>query len=379
MKPRPAAQLTLAMAVGTIAAVTVASTPPNPALSLLLIHSNGHYTKDMRDGPNNGRSIPWPRVQHTRESINKLSSQEAQSESGKPEMTHEADEGSPITLSSGLGLWARAIEAAWTKSGRIIWQHVANRPDWTDWKWKDKIRIEPNYDLTLTSPSRKEEGQYTSRFRLTNGGPVYVMDTAVKVKHHPQPVLLVNGSEKVNRRIEWPANQTGTVIKCKASSGDPKILLYWEQDGHRTAPGKTRIITTNDTTTIEMDLSQPDNGAIITCVAQNNDTATRKTVSATVRAPSGSKEQAEQEGPRTPHMTRKNFKSNRLTARQTRTPTWHGIPFPALYLIAAIAATLLIIGLTIATISICQHGTWDPNRSPLQPSSVTSSTRYHNV
>lgn len=243
---------------------------------------------DLNITPCGGRCIPWPTTLNTGTSMNQLTNEEFGARNkpyeSEPHMTLEANEGEAVTISSGVGQWARPTEATWSCNRRLWWQHEPDQPDWTDYQVEGRFKINSNYDLTLQKTSLRDSGRYTARFRLQPKGTVYIMETSLTVYRHPPPKILAQGLQPGARRLTLWSNTSSTVLKCEMIRTHPKVVLSWERNSQPVPEAEITRENTTDTATQILKVTQADNGSLITCAATNAETTARKTATIAIRA-----------------------------------------------------------------------------------------------
>lgn len=243
---------------------------------------------DLNMTPCGGRCIPWPTTKDTKTTMHQLTNEEFGARNtpyeSKPHISLEANEGEAVTISSGVGQWARPTEATWSCNRRLWWQHEPDQPDWTDYQVEGRFKINSNYDLTLQKTSLRDSGRYTARFRLQPKGTVYIMETTLTVYRHPQPRILAQELRPGARRLTLWSNTSSTMLKCEMIRTHPKVVLSWERNSHPVPETDIARENTTDTATQKLKVTQADNGSLITCAATNAETAARKTATITIKA-----------------------------------------------------------------------------------------------
>ena len=181
-----------------------------------------------------GRCIPWPTTVNTEASMHQLTNEEFKARKepygSQPHMTLEANEGEAVTISSGVGQWARPMEATWSCNKRLWWQHEPDQPDWTDYQIEGRFKIERNYDLFIPKANLRDSGRYTARFRLHQKGTLYIMETNLTVYKHPQPRILTQTLKPGARRLTIWGNTTSAELKCEIIRTHPRVSISWERN-----------------------------------------------------------------------------------------------------------------------------------------------------
>ena len=337
---------------------------------------------DLELTPCGGRCLPWPTVINTREPMSNLIDKGHPGEK-EPHLTKIAEEGAPVTIPSGVGEWARALEASWTHNGRLWWQHQPSLPDYTDHRVENRFSIDRNVDLVLEKATTRDSGTYIARFKLQADGPLYVMTTNLTVYRHPQPRILGQKTRNA-RRLTLNATVTTMELGCDMVRSHPDVVLNWERDSETIPEAEIQREQKTTTETVTLKVTRADNGSLLTCVTSNKVTQARKTATISVKA-LGSETQG-QERPRAggidrDHMSRdKGREADAFLGaflKEFRPPekaTSEGPPTSAelgrerkegllgtttekltLYAMAAIALSAATIGTTLSIISKCQN------------------------
>ena len=314
---------------------------------LLLSYDDQGQVRNHSSGPNGGRTLPWP-VILTNHSLPDLLRQDMNTRPGpsiKTQLERAADIGGPVTIPSGVGLWARPPLLTWSHNFRVIWGHHPNRPDWLDHKMKGKFTMDGNYDITIDSAQRMDEGIYTARFQLKQGGPIYEMNTRLTIFHLPNPSLYVNGSPLKTRKVQLRENEASREITCAADPGLPKAKITWARDTIPVRKEELRDESKNNLIVKTITITHKDHRALLTCYATNNRSNERKTASLTVQ--SLAKEHKSLEGKTTGATTNK-----KPEGTQKRSQT--NLIF--IYSIAAAALATAAIAATLSIITSCAGG-----------------------
>ena len=273
----------------------------NPAQQLLLDVDTWmpRANIDLKLARCGGRCLPWPTIIETKRSMNDLLGEDPRTHGPpykeEPHVTKMLEEGVPATIPSGVGTWARALEATWTHNGRLWWQHEPTRPDYTDHRVGDRFHISPNVDLTLNKITTQDSGMYTARFRLRTNGPVYIMETNLTVYHHPQPRILNQRMKQGARRLTLGTNDTSAQIRCDMTQSHPNVVLGWEKDSTPVPEAETKWERTPETTSLSLNVTRADNGSLLTCTTSNTLTSRRKTATISIKV-HGHPEPAQQQG-----------------------------------------------------------------------------------
>ena len=351
----------------------------DPAHLQLMDYSKsfGRGTIVLSEMPCGGRCLPWPTTVKTEKSLYTLSTEDYRARNEPyetlPHLTKEADEGEEVTVSSGVGKWARPIEASWSWNKHLWWQHEPDQPDWTDYRAEGRFKIDHQYDLILSKATLRDRGRYTSRFRLQPKGIVYVMETNLTIYQHPQPIITSPALAPGARRLSMPASATTTELLCRMVRSHPKVTLSWERNLQQVQEDELTREDTVDSTTLKLNITRADNGSLITCCATNIDTRGRKTTSIIIKTetpPNGTLETsgAENQGlddQKTPfrasrmksqlpdNQTTDNPTAAELEEKQDRGILGTTTEKIAIYLMAAVALTAATIGATLMAVARC--------------------------
>ena len=242
---------------------------------------------DLQSTPCGGRCIPWPTITDTKSSMDTLINEEidtrGQPYNNKPHLTQEVDDGQPVTISSGVGTWAKAVEATWTYNRRLWWQHTTDLPDWTDYQVEDRFKINRFVDLIIKKATPRDSGRYTARFRLQPDGPVYTMETDLTVHRHPQPRITSQYMEQGARRLTLNHSDTSMELKCNMVKSHPRVVLGWEKDSEAVPETDLSREHTPNAASVSLKVTRADNRSLITCSATDTLTSARKSATIGVR------------------------------------------------------------------------------------------------
>ena len=344
-------QFVLWTAVGMSLSKAAASTPAEKALEELLVYRDKwgtpHNMSNLSDG---GRRIPWPTVlMEANLTMSRLLGRDARDKDRampEPQMTIHAYEGDAIRLPSGVGMWIKPKEVMWSQDRRLMWQHTPDRPDWTDYRQAAKFTIDRNYDLKIKRITPRDEGRYTSRFQIKEGGPIYSMEIELQLHRLPDPKIYTDRTNPSSRRITLKEEEASVDLKCQATGARAGTTLGWTKDGNpnhetdMTAPAEESTLVSITQATRE------DNGALFTCFTTHNDTKRRKTTTIQVKAKGVSQDKKE------PHPV-KNEK-NATTEKAKNTPEW-AVDSIVTFTMAATALAAAAVGSTLAILKQCNN------------------------